>query len=322
MGPRRTTWRQSTAPVPRIRGAGLQAEAATVQSVRTRDIDVDGGAAAPVRLRVDEAGHDRSQAVPLLAIHGFTGARTDFSRWHPWLDLAADLGFHAVAPDLRGHGDSAKPDDPAAYSLEIFARDVLGLADTLGWPRFVLWGHSVGGMVAQVATLADPSRVSSLVLQATGHGPVSIDPAMVDMAVTIVEHEGIDALAKAMAEIDDPLSSVSFKEMVAREPEYQVFCDNKLRAVSPVMYSTIAREVTRTPDRLAALLTLDVPTKVIVGEQDRTFLEPSARIGFGMRAAGLSVLAHGGHSPQNEIPARFEAALVPFLKEAAQRWHA
>ena len=96
-----------------------------------------------VELSIAEAGAGQR---PLLMVHGFTGAKEDFT---PWLDRLAGQGWHAVAPDLRGHGASSKPAEESAYSFELLADDVLRLADSLGWGTFVLLGHSMGGMIAQ-----------------------------------------------------------------------------------------------------------------------------------------------------------------------------
>src|SRR5580704_557581 len=107
--------------------------------VNERTIRVDG-----VELVVAESG---AGGRPLLLLHGFTGAKEDFTEW---LDPLAARGWHAVAPDHRGHGSSSKPASDDAYSFAILADDMLGLADALGWDRFALLGHSMGGMVAQV----------------------------------------------------------------------------------------------------------------------------------------------------------------------------
>src|SRR5205809_1215002 len=97
---------------------------------------------------------------PLLLVHGFCGAKEDFTEY---LDRLADAGWHAVAVDLRGHGGSDHPSGEDAYGLELFADDVWALAEALGWSRLFLLGHSMGGLVAQVATLRHPERVRALV---------------------------------------------------------------------------------------------------------------------------------------------------------------
>lgn len=98
-----------------------------------------------VELSIAEAGVGQR---PLLLLHGFTGAKEDFT---DWLDRLAASGWHAVAPDHRGHGASSKPTSEDAYSFEIFANDAERLIDALEWRRLVLVGHSMGGMVAQFA---------------------------------------------------------------------------------------------------------------------------------------------------------------------------
>ncbi len=114
--------------------------------MEVREVQVDGhGGSIP--LSIAEAG---TGGRPLVLVHGFTGAKEDFT---DWLDPLAELGWHAIAPDQRGHGESHKPTDERAYSFEIFAADLLGLLDAMGWSSAVALGHSMGGMVLQTAAL-------------------------------------------------------------------------------------------------------------------------------------------------------------------------
>ena len=137
---------------------------------------------------------------PFMLVHGFTGAKEDFTEW---LDPLAAAGWHAVAPDNRGHGASEKPDDEAQYSFDLLADDLLELADGL-WGRdasFVLLGHSMGGMVAQVLALRAPQRLAGLVLMDTLHGPLPIITRdELDLAKLVVREQGIDGLAAALKE--------------------------------------------------------------------------------------------------------------------------
>jgi pimeloyl-ACP methyl ester carboxylesterase len=118
---------------------------AECEAVNTRMVQV-----GEVKLAIAEAGLGGR---PLLLLHGFTGSKEDFS---DWLDPLAELGWHAVAPDHRGHGESSKPKGVGAYSMSILAHDSVALVDTLGWHRYALLGHSMGGYVAQLVALADP----------------------------------------------------------------------------------------------------------------------------------------------------------------------
>jgi 3-oxoadipate enol-lactonase len=247
---------------------------------------------------------------PLLLVHGFTGAKEDFG---DWFDRLADDGWWVVAPDLRGHGDSHKPLVEAAYSLSIFADDVLGLADSLGWERFSLLGHSMGGMVAQVVAIRAPQRLDRLVLMDTHHGSYEgLDPELVAIGMDILRTQGLEAL---LALIDSMPADRAPAEERVREtrPGYVAFNERKLHAVSPAMYAAMGIELLACEDRLAQLAELDVPTRVLVGEQDKNFVDASERLAATVPGADLVVIADAAHSPQFENPDAWWDAVTTFL---------
>jgi 3-oxoadipate enol-lactonase len=266
-----------------------------------------------VRLSIAEGG---AGGRPLLLVHGLGGAKEDFT---DWIAPLADRGWHAVAPDLRGHGASDKPGDEAAYSLESFARDLQGLLDGLGWRDAVVLGHSMGGMAVQTLVLDAPERARALVLMDTSDGPVTgVDPALVELAVSIVRTEGMEALVRAQAELADdaPLSTPAYERLIAERPDYVEFCEAKTRAVAPAMYAAMAAALVSeegNPDRLVRLGGLRVPTLVVVGAEDEPFLEASHRMAAAIPGARLAVLPEGGHSPQFEVPELWWAAITEFL---------
>jgi len=97
-----------------------------------------------------------------LLLHGIghAGRQWDF------FARAVDGRLRLLAPDARGHGDSAKPAD--AYALDDFVADIVAILDGLELARVVLVGHSMGGAHAVAFTLAHPERVSRLVIIDTG----------------------------------------------------------------------------------------------------------------------------------------------------------
>ena len=83
------------------------------------------------------------QAVVLL--HGlFSDARTNWIRYGHAAAIAAK-GFRLVMPDLRAHGTSARPHDPAAYPPDVLASDGMALIAHLGLVDYDLGGYSLGG---------------------------------------------------------------------------------------------------------------------------------------------------------------------------------
>ncbi len=277
--------------------------------VHDRVVDV-----GDVRLTISEAG---AGGRPLLLLHGFTGARNDFARW---IEPLAERGWHVVVPDHRGHGDSDKPEDEAAYAFEVFAADALALVDQLGWDRFVLLGHSMGGMVAQVLTLTAPERVAALVLMDTSHKPLRLDPSLVELGVTTAREHGVHVIADLQAEIDDPLTSDAYRQLCEADPDYAARGDRNLRASSPAMYAAMLLAITGdTADRLELLADVGCPTLVLVGDQDAPFRRPSERMAATIPDARLVVLPEAGHSPQFESPDAWWAAMTDFLDEVANR---
>jgi pimeloyl-ACP methyl ester carboxylesterase len=148
----------------------------------------------------------------------------------------------------------------------------------------------------------------------TGHGPLGIDPELVDLGVTVARTEGIDVVADVMGASDDgPLTSEPYLRKVAEDPSYAERGDRNLRASSPAMFAAMLRRITSQPDRLDQLAALDMPALVMVGESDEPFVEPSRRMAEMLPDGSLAVLAGGGHSPQFEAPEAWWDALAGFL---------
>jgi pimeloyl-ACP methyl ester carboxylesterase len=267
-----------------------------------------------VKVAVAEAGVGGR---PIMLVHGFTGAKEDFT---DFLEPLAERGWHAVAPDLRGHGSSGHPDDEARYSLEIIVDDLLALADSLAWETFVLLGHSMGGMVAQELLLAHPERVRAIVLMDTTHGPVDwVEPDTRELAAAIVREHGIPALMEALKTLrdEDPLMTPAFLRLLHERPGYSEFCDAKLLRSAPAMWLAMSQALLSQADRLDRLADVDVPTLVIVGEQDIPFVAHGERMAKTIPGARLAIIPDAGHSPQFENTDAWWEAFSSFLEDIA-----
>lgn len=82
---------------------------------------------------------------PLVLIHGYFS--TAYINWIKYghAEKLAERGFRLILPDLRGHGDSAKPHDAAAYPPDVLMRDGMALIERLGLVDYDLGGYSLGG---------------------------------------------------------------------------------------------------------------------------------------------------------------------------------
>lgn len=103
---------------------------------------------------------------PVVLLHGFP----EF--WYSWrhqLPFLASRGFRAIAPDLRGYNDSAKPDAIEAYEIPAVVEDLAGLIAQVAAPRCHLIGHDWGGVVAWFAAMMHPELIDRLVILNSPH---------------------------------------------------------------------------------------------------------------------------------------------------------
>lgn len=118
-----------------------------------------------------EWGDRDAAAVPLLLLHDSCSSARQFEDVAP--ALAADR--RVIAPDLRGHGESAWHPE-ASYAVRDFARDLGGLIDHLELQRVALLGHALGGTIAIHFAAEHPDRVRRLILEDAGPPPEAGSP--------------------------------------------------------------------------------------------------------------------------------------------------
>ncbi len=107
------------------------------------------------------AWHELGEGRPVVLLHGlFSDAATNWLKFGQAATIAA-AGFRVIMPDLRAHGESAKPHDPAAYPPDILADDELALIAHLGLTHYDLGGYSLGARTAvrMVVKGAAPRRL-------------------------------------------------------------------------------------------------------------------------------------------------------------------
>jgi pimeloyl-ACP methyl ester carboxylesterase len=122
---------------------------------------------------------------PVLLIHGFGSNHAVNWVSTMWVKTLTHAGFRVMALDNRGHGQSEKLYDPAAYTPTIMAEDARRLLDHLGINRADVMGYSMGARIAANLALNHPERVRSLLIGGLG--------------IHLVEGEGLPpGLADAM----------------------------------------------------------------------------------------------------------------------------
>ncbi|HZH26297.1 MAG TPA: alpha/beta hydrolase [Azospirillaceae bacterium] len=138
-----------------------------------------------IRLHVAELGSGPA----VLLCHGWP--ESHYSWRHQMTALAA-AGYRAIAPDMRGYGDSDSPADPAAFTLLHLVGDMVGLLDALGIETAVVVGHDWGAPVAWNGTLMRPDRftaVAGLSVPYRPRSPSQADPVSI---VEVMRRRGLD----------------------------------------------------------------------------------------------------------------------------------
>lgn len=197
-------------------------------------------------LAYDEFGpHDAKKAIVL--VHGFSANRYENWKRMGWYDAIAAKGLRGFALDNRGHGESAKPHDPARYSREAMARDVFALLDHAGVDRAHLLGFSMGAHISLTAALLDGGRIDHLVV--AGVGARMFEP---------LRDEG--AMAEAMeAQSPDSIADPMLKS-------FRHFADEQKEDRLALAACSRGARVALTRDSLAAVRR---PTLVVAGARDQ-----------------------------------------------------
>jgi pimeloyl-ACP methyl ester carboxylesterase len=136
-----------------------KAERTAPGTVSHRFIETNG-----IRMHLAEQG----QGPLVLLCHGFPES------WYSWrhqLSALAAAGYHAVAPDQRGYGQTDRPHPIEAYTVLHLVGDMLGLLDALGEEQAVIVGHDWGANVAWNAALMRPDRFPAVIVLSIPYAP-------------------------------------------------------------------------------------------------------------------------------------------------------
>jgi pimeloyl-ACP methyl ester carboxylesterase len=119
---------------------------------------------------VEIAYLDEGEGDPILLVHGFASSKNVNWVYPTWVSELKKNGRRVIAFDNRGHGDSSKLYDPAAYEIGIMAGDISALMDHLNIERADVMGYSLGSRLTAVLALREPQRLRSAILGGIGIG--------------------------------------------------------------------------------------------------------------------------------------------------------
>jgi pimeloyl-ACP methyl ester carboxylesterase len=244
-----------------------------------------------VRLHYEIHGSFSAHA-PLLLTHGYSASS---AMWQGNLGpLAEDR--QVITWDIRGHGRTVTPAESTCYTHEQCVADMGAILDTCGATMAVIGGLSLGGYLSLCFHLARPERVAALLLVDTGPGYNSARGrerwnGYAEATARSFELDGLAALS------DSP--------------------EARLGAHDPGGLALAARGLLAQHDAsvIESLSSVRVPTLVLVGSEDRPFLEAADYMAAHIPGAVKSVIDGAGHASNIDQPDTFNSAVRAFLEQ-------
>ena len=251
--------------------------------------------------------------------------------WEGTLRFLQARGFRVIVPDQIGFCKSSKP-SAYQYSFQQLAHNTHALLGTLGVERFIVIGHSTGGMLATRMALMFPQQVEQLVMI----NPIGLE----DWKAEGVPAQSIDQwYAREKQASAERMRNYQRQTYYANEwrPEYERWIqmlDGMLRGPGRdivAWHSALTYDMIFTQPVLYEFEKLTMPTLLLIGEKDNTAIgkdiappEVKARLGnypvlarrtaAAIPRARLILFAELGHAPQMQDPERFHAALLQELR--------
>jgi 3-oxoadipate enol-lactonase len=236
---------------------------------------------------------------PLVFIHGLGSSTRDWESQVPEFSRS----YKVITFDLRGHGQSDKPEGP--YHIPMFAADLARLLQALGIGSAHVAGISLGGAVAFQFSLDYPATVKTLTI--VNSAPTLGDPEQarqeVERRVGIVQQHGMRAMGQALSQNLFPKP----EHATLRETFVERWAENDPRAYIEATRSMLGWNVM---DKLSSI---HCPTLVIAADQDYSPVAVKEAYVKLMPTARLVVISDAHHATPIEQPQKFNAALAQFL---------
>lgn len=236
----------------------------------------------------------------VIVLHGWFGDETFM---HPMRNALSLDEFTYIFPAYRGYGASKSM--TGAYTVEEIAADALALADDLGFARFSLVGHSMGGKFMQRVALDAPTRVSKMV----GVTPVPAAPVPFD-------DRGWALFDGAAANIDNRRAIIDFTTGSRLSKAWvDAMARHSWATATQKAFAAYLLAWAKT-DFHDAVMGCEIPVKVIVGENDAAITPDVIKATFlqWCKHAEMEVFANAGHYPMDETPVALATAIEAFLR--------
>jgi pimeloyl-ACP methyl ester carboxylesterase len=258
------------------------------------------------------------QGPPVVLIHGVAGRA---GQWDQIVQLLAET-HTLVAPDLLGHGESAKP--RGDYSLGAHASGIRDLLVGLDIERASIVGHSLGGGIAMQFAYQFPERCERLVLVSSGGLGEDVHPLLraatlpgSEFVLPLIAHPRLLDVASLIPRALGKIGLHARPDLTEMAQGYRSLSNSEARSA---FIHTLRGVIDPTGQRINATdrlyLASTMPTLIVWGRRDRIIpIEHAQPAHEGMPGSTLEVFDRAGHFPQLDDPQRFARTLETFFAE-------
>jgi pimeloyl-ACP methyl ester carboxylesterase len=258
------------------------------------------------------------QGPPIVLIHGVAGRA---AQWDETMLLLAER-HTVIAPDLLGHGESAKP--RGDYSLGAFASGIRDLLVGLDIERATVVGHSLGGGIAMQFAYQFPERCERLVLVSSGGLGKDVNPVLraatlpgSEIVLPLLAHARVLETASLVPRAFAKIGFRAGPDMTEIARGYQSLSNAEARNA---FIHTIRAVIDPTGQRVDAsdrlYLASKMPTLIVWGQRDRIIpFEHAYSAHEGMPGSRLEFFEDSGHFPQLDRTVEFSRVLGSFMDE-------
>ena len=250
------------------------------------------------------------EGFPLVLAHE---AANDYRMWEPQVRFFARR-YRVITWNQRGFPPSAVPDDPRAYSQEISVEDLRRMLEHLGIAQAHIVGLATGSNIALNFALLHPQMCRSLVVAGPGSGSTdkAAFAAQMEEGARRLEQEGITAESAERGGYGP--TRLAF---LRKDPRgWREWIDLRAGHSALGAIRTLRGVLARRPavfELEAPLRQLQVPTLIMVGDEDEPCLEPALFLRRVIPHSGLAVFPQSGHPINLEEPELFNRLLLDFL---------
>ena len=262
------------------------------------------------RLRSDDAEivyEVQGNGRPVVLLHPFP-CHHEF--WYP-IAPALNSRYRLITPDLRGHGDSEIGEGPALMSKH--AQDVVRVLDAAGVGKAAFIVCSIGGYIWFEFWRRFRERVSAVVLCDTRPQPDTPQARSNRLkAAADVLEQGTEPFLESM------IPKLMGRTTVGTRPDLVEGARRMMQKMSPQDISLVQRGMAERPDSVADLKTINVPTLIVMGEEDvLATVADGELMRQGIAGSQLKMVAKAGHFAPWEQPEVMGTLLRQFLDRAA-----